>query len=365
MSDRIDRQPQSRAEQLRQKRQPISSRVPVMPVKKVNPEPIRQPVTNPFGKSNVKPVQQPVSKRTAAVTTRSFPYSTPLRETVSTPVRRKVYRVAANGVETRFPSLPMIRFSWQWVSGFMTVVLLTCVLLMIYLPVFEVSQIQVEGIQRVPFEDVQTVIQNATDSIFAIDTQKVVRAVGLAYPELTDITLKVEMSGALKMIVRERQPIMEWRAGDYTFWIDADGVIMTPRGDAGVLMIVQSDCGIPLTKPVKWINNAIDYANLLLERKETPVNPEDLINTVNPVVLKAAVDLNTQMPSGAILVYDSISGMGWADPRGWKVYFGLSLEDIQFKQVEYQAIVDRLTEIGVSPSTISVEHIDSPYFRTE
>jgi hypothetical protein len=365
VSDRIDRQSQSRADQLRKQRQPISSRVPVMPVKKEVPEQFRQPVTNPFGKSAPKSVPQPVTKRAAVVTTRSTPYSTPLRQSVATPVRRKVYRVAANGVETRFPSLPMIRFSWQWVSGFMTVVFLTLVLLMIYLPVFEVSQIQVEGIQRVPLEEVQAVIQNATDSIFAIDTQKVVKAVGLAYPELADISLKVEMSGALKMTVRERQPIIEWKAGDYTFWIDADGVLMTPRGDGGPLMIIQSDCGIPLTKPVKQITSAIDYANLLLERKITPVNPEDLINTINPVVLKAAVDLNSQMPSGAVLVYDSISGMGWADPRGWKVYFGLSLENIQFKQVEYQAIVDRLTEIGVSPSTISVEHIDSPYYRTE
>ncbi len=363
MSDRTSRQSNSRAEQLRQKRQQIPSRVPVMPVKQEVPNPVRQPATNAFGKTAVPPVQQPF-RHANVVTTRNYPYSTPLRETVATEPRPKIYRVA-NGVETRFPALPRIRFSWQWVSGLLTVVFITLILLMVYLPEFEVKNIQVEGLQRVQLADVQTVIENATGSIFTLDIQQVLRAVALTYPELTNINLAVDTSGALKMTVVERQPVLAWMVGDTTVWVDAEGVIMTPRGEVGPLLMVKSDFAAPLVKPIIHISSPLDYANRVLHLIENPLTPEDVINYIDPTVLKAAIDLNSQLPSGAILVYDSISGMGWQDPRGWKVYFGLSLENIQFKQTEYQAIVDRLTELGIKPHTISVEHIDSPYYRTE
>lgn len=363
MSDRMTRQSASRAELLRQKRQQ-PSRVPVMPSKDPNANQPQTPVINPFGHSVVPPHQQPV-KRASVVTTHSTPYSTPLRQSVSTPAKRKVYRVGANGVETRLPSLPALHFSWQWVSGFMTFALLVVVLLLVFLPVFKVNQIEVEGLQRVALADVQTVIQNNTGSIFTLDRQKIFKAVAISFPDLDDITLKIDMSGAVKMSVRERQPILAWVAGDYVRWIDDEGVVIPARGDGGALLTIQSQNSTPMTKPDVVIRSAIDYANLALSRTEDPLTPEDIINNINPDVLKAAIDLSAQMPLGAALVYDGISGMGWQDPRGWKVYFGLSLDDLEFKQVEYQTIVDHLSEMGVSPTTISVEHVDSPYYRTE
>jgi hypothetical protein len=363
VSDRSTRQPLSRADQLRQRREQ-PSRMPVMPVKKETPEPTKLPVTNPFGRTAGNTVQQP-AKRAAVVTTRSFPYSTPLRETVSTPVRRKLFSTNAKGVETRLPSLPMLRFSWQWVSGFLTFALLVLVSLMLFLDAFKVKEITVDGNKRVALADIQTVVMNNSHSIFTLDRQKVITAIGLTYPELHDIQMKVNLSGKLSLSVQEREPTLAWVVGDKTFWVDAEGVLLTPRGDAGTLMTIRSDSSFPVTKPVTPINNAVDYANLLLDRKENPIKPEDLINHVDPYVLKAAIDLNTQMPSGAMLVYDPISGMGWQDPRGWKVYFGLSLDDIQFKEVEYAAIVDRLTQLGIKPKLISVEHVDSPFYRSK
>ncbi len=129
------------------------------------------------------------------ITSRPATYSTPLRETVATPARRKVYHVSANGVETRLPALPALRFSWQWVSGFLTVVLVTVILLMIYLPEFEVSKVEVTGLERVTMEDVQTVVFKNTGSIFLLDPQKVVNAVAITFPELSDIKFSMDMKG--------------------------------------------------------------------------------------------------------------------------------------------------------------------------
>ena len=363
MSDRNPRQPLSRAEQLRQKRQPLS-RVIELPEKQNVPGP-RTPVVNPYGKSTAAPVPQP-QKHTVAVTTRSYPYSTPLRESVATPERRKTYRVASNGVETRLPSMPRLKFSWQWVSGFMTFALLVVVILMIFLPTFKVQQVQVEGLQFLAQEDVQAVVTKAAGSIFTLDKNKIEKAVGLAFPDLTDINLKMDKTGKLVLSVTERQPVLAWQAGDLNaYWFDADGVAMPARGDSSSLLTVHSDCGIPFTKPILSINSPLEYAYMVLNRSVVPITQTDLINSLNPEVMQAVLDISTQMPAGTLLVYDNISGVGWQDPRGWKIFFGLDLKNIQFKLVEYQAIVDALSTQGISPNTISVAHIDSPYYRTK
>ncbi len=363
MRDRTDRQPLSRAEQLRQKRQQ-TSRVPVMPAKKTTPEVKRQPVTNPFGRSTAQPSTQP-TRQAAVVTTRTYPYSTPLRQSVSAPVRRKVYHVDAQGVETRFPAMPALRFSWQWVSGFIAFALIIFVTMMVYMPAFAVKNIQVTGLQRVPVEEIQNIVLSNSTSIFTLDTDKLKNIIGVKYSELMNIQLSMDLSGTIQFTAVERQPILVWNHPSLTYWFDAEGVRMKPRGDAGAVLNLNSESTIPLINRRPHISSALKYFNLLLERKETPLTPESALLYLDPTVLKAAIDLSAQMPSGALLVYDSISGIGWQDPRGWKVYFGLSLEDIAFKLVEYEAIVERLNALGISPSTISVEHVDSPYYRTE
>lgn len=363
MSDRSTRQSQSRAEQLRVQRQQ-ASRVVVVPTKKEVPAPAKHQVVNPFGRSAVQtPIQQPV-KKASVITSRSTPYSTPLRESVSSPARRKAYHVAANGVETRLPSLPRLHFSWQWISGLMVIVTLAAVLLMLTLDVFKVTQVQVDGLERVQVADILPIVQLNAQNVFTVDRQKVLTAVSLAFPELTDISLTMDLSGVLHLAATERTPVLAWINEGNPYWFDASGVLMSPRGEVGSLLTINSTGGVPLTKTSKSIHSAVDFANLVLTRKEDPLTPEDVINNLDPKVMKAAMELSKIMPTDAVLVYDSISGMGWQDLRGWKVYFGIDLDDIQFKQVEYQTIIDHLTKIGITPTEISVAHTDFPYYRT-
>jgi len=93
--------------------------------------------------------------------------------------------------------------------------------------------------------------------------------------------------------------------------------------------------------------------------------PSKKCDHIDKGTLGALIELSTILPAGGSLVYDPISGMGWRDPGGWEVYFGTDLSNIDLKQVEYQTILARLMETGVTPAMISVEHIDAPYFRME
>ncbi|HQK04447.1 MAG TPA: hypothetical protein PK558_00550, partial [Anaerolineaceae bacterium] len=69
------------------------------------------------------------------------------RHSVGTQPRRKVvYSVGANGVETRLPALPILRFSWQWVSGILTILLLMFIIVLVNTPIFKVNSFEVHGL---------------------------------------------------------------------------------------------------------------------------------------------------------------------------------------------------------------------------
>jgi len=109
----------------------------------------------------------------------------------------------------------------------------------------------------------------------------------------------------------------------------------------------------------------LDYARLALANQSAQTSDEFVIPQIDPNVLNAAIELAGRLPEGATLVYDPTDGMGWIDPRGWKVYFGIDLSDLQVKEAEYQVIVDHLTQQGITPVMISVEFPHAPYYRTE
>ena len=335
----------SRADQIRQKRQQASQ-------ERVNSA--RQQAARPT---------QSVASTTVRRTT---PYAIPTTSSTRSAPRRKVYYThGASGVEVRMPSLPMLQFSWQVASVFFAVALLVIVLLLVNLDAFQVKSVEINGIQRVSAADIQAVVDNANRSIFTLDRQKTIDAIMVAFPELTDIQLKVSLPNSVTLTVRERQPILAWTSGDQTQWVDSEGVVMPVRGDAGTLLTIQSSVTPPLTNAVASPKSVIDFAQMVYAEKTTPVTPEESIKYIDPQVLQTAISLSAQLPEGASLVYDPINGMGWNDPLGWQVFFGTDLSNIQFKQTEYQAIVDRLSQLGITPALISVEHVDAPYYRTE
>jgi hypothetical protein len=337
MSDRS-----SRAEQIRQKRNQNSQQ---------RIDTVRQQATRVTGQNVSTTV-----RRT------SSPYSVPVtRSTRSSSVRKVHYAQAGNGVEVRLPAMPTVQFSWQMASIFLAIAVLIFVVLLCTLDTFQVKNVEVTGISRVSAADIQVVVDRANHSIFTLDRRQTVNAVLTAFPELTNIHLKVNFPNTVVLTVTERQPIAAWEGPDSTQWIDAEGVIMPARGDGGSLLTIQSSVAAPV------LVSEADAAATDAADTETPkeTNTEPKIDIIDPQVLQTAIKLGAQLPGGASLVYDPIAGMGWKDPQGWEVYFGTDLDNFTMKLTEYQAIVDRLAALGISASLISVEHVDAPYYRTE
>lgn len=352
MTSEENRSELSRADQLRQKRQQTSQQRVNTPRQQAAPR-------------SVASVQTPnVTYR------RTSPYATPnlagARPATST--RKVHYARGANGVEIRMPALPAANVNWQSASLYIAFALLLVVILLTNLSGFQVAAVELKGANRVTGADVTPAVVAVSHSIFTLDRETVVKAVAAAFPEFSKISLRVALPNRVVLNVSERQPVLAWISGDTTQWIAADGVVMPARGDGGTLLTISSDVAVPASSPASADQSSASTSDSTDAQASTDASTTAAAagpQIVSQQLLQAAVSLASQMPSGASLVYDPVSGLGWNDPQGWQVYFGLDLSDIALKQSEYQAILARLQSLGITPSLISVAHIDSPYYRTE
>ncbi len=281
------------------------------------------------------------------------------------PRRKVVYKVGANGVETRLPAIPILHFSWQWISGILAVLLFLFTIILINSKIFKVRALKVEGLTRYAEEEFQPLIKGRKTSLFLFNTNEVMKSLSLVYPELQDPQITIDMPNQVIISAGERQPIIHWQAGDGAYWIDAEGVVMAKRGEIEGLLYIESPVAPPLSETKNKPVSAVDYARMVIERKTGSLTNEELVDRISNDVLQAIIHMSAIIPEGASLVFNPISGMGWRDPGGWEVFFGTDLSNIDFKQVEYQTILAKLVELGVTPAMISVEHVDSPYFRME
>jgi hypothetical protein len=336
----------SRADQLRQKRQQSSQQ---------HSNTVRQ-----------QAVRSTTVGHAPSTARRTSPYAVPTTSSVrSTNARKLHYTHSANGVEIRMPALPSVQFNWQTASLFIAFTLLIMVILMATMNTFQVSTVKLAGAQRVTTADVTPVVLTTAKSIFTLDRNDVLNAVKTAFPEFSAIRLSISFPNGVVLTVKERQPILAWSANGSTQWIASDGVVMPTRGDAGSLLTIQSSVAAPAAPAA----TAADVTTTDATATDAPTATEPAAVTgpsyIDPQILSAAIAMSAQLPSGASLVYDPVSGMGWQDPAGYSVFFGLDLSNIALKQAEYQAIIQRLQAQGITPTLISVANVDSPFYRTE
>ena len=136
-----------------------------------------------------------------------------------------------------------------------------------------------------------------------------------------------------------------WSQDGQSVWVDAEGFAFAPRGDAQNLISVIAT-GAPPTPA------GIDPAQTIGAHRLLSIELVSAITALSPSI-----------PEGASLVFDPQYGLGWNDPKGWKVYFGQSYGDTPLKLQVYQGILTYLGEQNLQPTMISVEYPDAPFYR--
>jgi cell division septal protein FtsQ len=289
--------------------------------------------------------------------------------------QRRKYFVAIGNLDLAMPALPAFRPGWRLVSGLILLVSLIVIGLLLFGPLFQVKSVTYNGLERLNQADVDAVLDLHNTSIALVAPTDLQARLQSRFPELSSIAIRVGLPNSVTVSVKERQPVLSWKVKDQTYWVDAQGVLFTPHGDGGALLNIQSDDFPPLAPgnppadaQIAGSTSSVPDPATVIARLD-PSSTASLIaiphQQVDLTLMNAALALSTQMPANSTLVYSRANGLGWTDTRGWKVYFGLDLSNIDVKLSLYQAIVDQLTQKKIKPSVISVEQIYAPFYRLE
>ena len=296
--------------------------------------------------------QQPVAVRpTTPVFTRYRNQSVAYQTMNRTQPRRVVYhKMAGKGAEVRLPAMPAVRAGWRLLSGATVAFCLLAILFTSVSANFHVSKITINGLNRLSPLEVEATLNLAQTPVVAVDTSGISRQLSQAYPELSNIRVRLSMPSTIIISALERAPFISWSTKDHVFWIDSNGAIFPARGNATPPLSILSDNLPPLSTPAAGQN---DSQSALAQEK------------LDPAILHAILELSSKMPNQTSFVYSAQNGLGWVDQHGWKVFLGMDFSDLSTKILEYQAIATTLETQGIQAVMVSVEDVNAPFFRTE
>jgi len=318
----------SRGEFIRQRRTPKAQ--PANPTKKSGQQPKRAyHMTSVYIPLEPRPVARKVPTNRSTKKQKSNGYNI-------------AFSLGRTGV--RAPVLTIPQLGPRWVSAGMTLVLSFLLYTMWTAAPFTVTGAQVRGNQRLGAAEVNAMLGMIGQPIFKAVPAALETNLRTAYSDLKSVSVVVGFPNRITVDVVERTPVIAWYQNGVVTWVDANGVAFTPRGDVPGLVTVTAD-GAPTQL-------AMDPALPIYEQK-----------FITPEMIQALSTLAPFVPAGMPMTFDPKYGMGWQDPRGWNVYFGLNTKDIPMKLVVYQSIVDTLTKQGIQPTLISVEYLNAPFYK--
>lgn len=247
------------------------------------------------------------------------------------------------GTKARGISLPRPHFGWRFVSLILAALLGTMIYLAFRLPQLRVMQAQVTGNQILNPADVNSAMNIIGQPIFLLSPSDLETRLRLNYPELVSVRVEISLPNVVSVNLVERKPVIRWEQGGSYTWIAEDGVAFRPRGEMSGLISVVAESA------PSGGGSAAD-----------PLNPAPFISTD---MVQAVKGLASHVPPGMSILYEPRMGFGWSDPRGWRVYFGLTGQDIALKLRVYESMVNSLTQRGIRPALINVTYPTAPYYR--
>jgi hypothetical protein len=324
----------SQAESIRSYRQPSQTNTPQRPL-----------VSSATRKQTKRKV--PVTRRTRP----SPPMVKRQGRKVNVPLRTK-------GAELQLPAFPQLQLGWRLISGAIFVLSLAIVFSFSSLDAFEVSAVNLKGSQKLGSDEILSQVDIIGKAIIGVKPEELVNEITEKFPSLKSVQVSTGLPSSVTVQVIERDPIILWQMEESPLWIDAEGVTFPVRGEAQTLMTVIAK-GYPpeVVEPEEKETEEEEDIIQQLEFQKFPHTPLAFVHGI--------LALNEYLPEESALQYDPQFGLGWQDPRGWLVYFGSDISEIDIKLAEYETIITTLQEENLNPALISLEYLHSPFYRME
>lgn len=220
-------------------------------------------------------------------------------------------------------------------SGLIAASLIAVLAIFFSSDVFFIHSIGVSGTDTMTPNEVFALADIAGSQIFQIDPAAV-RANVLRSPTLADARVTVGWGSPMVNIeVQERRPALVWDQAGVQVWVDVNGRVMRQRGDAPELLRVVID--------------------------DTSLGPPGA--EVEQQVVNSAIQLQALLPDAASLRYHPTNGMGYSDPRGWTVWFGVG-DDMDQRVRVYEALINQLQDQGIRPGAVYLINPDRPWYTS-
>ena len=294
------------------------------------------------------------TKRKVPVTRRAKPYPPMVKRQgrkVNVPLR-------TSGAELQLPAFPQLKLGWRFISGAIFFLSLAVVFSFSSLNTFEVTAINLEGAQRLSTEAILSQIDMVGKAIISIKPAEIEEKIGEAFPSIETINVSSGLPASVNIQVSERTPIILWQTDETSLWIDAEGVTFPVRGEAETLLTIAAKGNPPEIA-------SDDETDTTQEEEPSAIILTPRYPRTSAEFVEGMLALSNYLPEEAVLQYDPQFGLGWQDPRGWSVYFGSDISEIEMKLAEYEVIITTLQEKNLNPALISLEFLHSPFYRME
>ncbi len=279
--------------------------------------------------------------------------------------RQFYYSIGQTGSEIRFPAMPQVQIGWRFLSFILFCVCFLGIYFLFSAPLFQVQQMETDGLIRLNAADLNSVLDINGRSIAWVNAVKAQTELIAAFPELKDLKVALTFPNTLRISAIERQPAIAWSMDDHTYWVDNEGILIPPRGEAGDLLTIHADVMPPLVS-VNDNSAATDEIDNVKVSSKTGFSVAQIQgwgDQIDPAIVDAAFRLTLEMPVGTKILYNQSHGLGWKSEGGWDVFVGLTLSNIEYKLIAYNSLINKLGEEGITPSMVSIEHLHAPYYR--
>lgn len=270
--------------------------------------------------------------------------------------------------QARVLEKPLFKPGWRLLSFVVTALFSVAILSAWKMPEFQVRDIEVTGLSRIDPQNVRVLMDVIGKQIFLIKPDELEQSIAKAYPELMNIKVQVNVPAGVRISAIERQPYAAWKIGEHTLWIDTEGLLIPARGSAEVSVSIEADSLPPLAQQIRIVKYTLDKAVY----NKPSIKPVVLSlayfsaqKYIDDDFLKAILTLTIWLPDEKTFLYENVRGLGWNDSRGWKVFVGTDLRDLNQKMVLYESIVKELEKEKSIPVMVSVEYVTAPYYRME
>lgn len=299
------------------------------------------------------------------VTVRGSGMGQPVIQRTSTRPRH-LYTVALQN-EGRAYSIPApsISFGWRGLSALLLVALVALIYFLTTSSKFLVEKPVITGVTRLSVADIEAVLKLNGRSIFSVDPYKTATDMQKAFPQLNGLSISVGIPNTVTIAFDEREPVLVWKQKDVVRWVDAHGVVFNAQGQQPPdLVTVSSENEPPRYQVVPTPGPTPTVPAGTVNATATPA-PSGIVTRMDLNILTSAIVLSRHLPEKAVLIYSEKDGLGWFDSRGWDVFFGKTMDDLDTKISMVQAMVDQLNQKKIKPVYINLVVLNAPYYRLE